>query len=66
MERNATGWVTNGEIVPRDTLLAQALFFVTEQPHADAEDVAEHLEISLLEAIDITDELLSRGMLDFA
>jgi len=46
-------------------LLQRALFFVSTNPGADADDVAQELGISLLEAIGITDDLLVRGLIDF-
>ena len=58
-------WVVTGAIPSQLDLLQRALFFVSTNPGADADDVAQELGISLLEAIGITDDLLVRGLIDF-
>ncbi len=48
------------------TLRARVFLWVSENPGADAEDVAHQFGISLADAVDITERLLQDGLLDFA
>ena len=59
-------WESNSPRLSYDELLRDVFFWVSRNPGMDADDVAEEFGISLREAIDVTEDLLQQGLLDFA
>jgi hypothetical protein len=49
----------------RDYLLARVFLWVSQHPGSDAEGVAVRFGLSPMEASDIVESLLNRGLLDF-
>jgi len=62
----APSWEPNGQVPSYDELLRDVHFWISCNPGMDADDVVERFGISLREAIAVTEDLLRKGLLDFA
>lgn len=59
-------WDATSNFVSYEELLKDVFFFVSQHPGSDADDVARYFGITLREAIQVTEDLLKQGMLDFS